>query len=351
MTERLTIRKPDDWHLHVRDGAMMKAALPFTARHFGRAILMPNLIPPVLTTADGSAYRERARAALPEGSTFEPLITCYLTDNTDPDDVQRGFEEGVFTAVKLYPANATTNSAAGVTDYAKIRPVLARMEKIGMRLLIHCEEVDPEVDVFDREAVYIERRLQPMTRDFPGLRIVFEHLSSKVGVDYVRSAAPQLGGTITPYHLELNRTDWLGWGNRPYMYCMPVIKRESDRQALRQAATSGEACFFLGTDSAPHPVARKLAVVGAAGLFNSPVAIETYAKVFEEEGALDRLEAFASLNGPAHYGLPPNQETITLEKSPWTAPEEIRVEGPDERALVYRGGETIQWRVRPHGPN
>ena len=351
MTERLTIRKPDDWHLHVRDGAMMKAALPFTARHFGRAILMPNLVPPVLTTADGIAYRERAMAALPEGSTFQPLITCYLTDNTDPDDVQRGFEEGVFTAVKLYPANATTNSAAGVTDYAKIRPVLARMEKIGMRLLIHCEEVDPEIDVFDREAAYIERRLQPMTKGFPGLRIVFEHLSSKIGVDYVRSAAPQLGGTITPYHLELNRTDWLGWGNRPYMYCMPVIKRESDRQALRKAATSGEACFFLGTDSAPHPVARKLAVVGAAGLFNSPVAIETYARVFEEEGALDKLEAFASLNGPAHYGLPPNRETITLEKSPWTAPEEIRVEGPDERALVYRGGETIQWRVRPHGPN
>lgn len=351
MTERLTIRKPDDWHLHVRDGAMMKAALPFTARHFGRAILMPNLIPPVLTTADGIAYRERAMAALPEGSTFKPLITCYLTDTTDPDDVQRGFEEGVFTAVKLYPANATTNSAAGVTDYAKIRGVLARMEKIGMRLLIHCEEVDPEIDVFDREAVYIERRLQPMTKDFPGLRIVFEHLSSKIGVDYVRSAAPQVGGTITPYHLELNRTDWLGSGNRPYMYCMPVIKRESDRQALRKAATSCEACFFLGTDSAPHPVAKKLAVVGAAGLFNSPVAIETYAKVFEEEGALHKLEAFASLNGPAHYGLPPNQETITLEKSPWTAPEEITVEGPEERALVYRGGETIQWRVRPHGPN
>jgi dihydroorotase len=351
MTERLTIRKPDDWHLHVRDGAMLKAALPFTARHFGRAILMPNLIPPVLTTEDGIAYRERVMAALPEGSTFKPLITCYLTDDTDPDDVQRGFEEGVFTAVKLYPANATTNSASGVTDYAKIRSVLARMEKIGMRLLIHCEEVDPEVDVFDREAVYIERRLQPMTRDFPGLRIVFEHLSSKIGVDYVRSAAPQVGGTITPYHLELNRTDWLGWGNRPYMYCMPVIKRESDRQALRKAATSGEACFFLGTDSAPHPVAKKLAVVGAAGLFNSPVALETYAKVFEEEGALDKLEAFASLNGPAHYGLPLNQETITLEKSPWTAPEEITVDGPEERALIYRGGETIQWRVRPHGPN
>jgi dihydroorotase len=350
MTERITIRKPDDWHLHVRDGEMLKASLPHTAKHFGRAIMMPNLIPPVRTTKDAIGYRERIMAALPKGSEnrFEPLMTCYLTDDTDPDDVERGFREGVFTGVKLYPANATTNSAAGVTDFAKIKKVLARMEKIGMRFLMHGEEVDPEVDVFDREAVFIERRLEPMTKEFPGLKMILEHLSSKVGVDFVRSAAPQVGGTITPYHLELNRTDWLGWGNRPYMYCMPVIKRESDRQALRKAATSGEACYFLGTDSAPHPVTKKLAVVGAAGLFNAPVAIETYAKVFEEEGALDKLEAFASLNGPAHYGLPPNEDTITLEKSPWTAPEEIRVEGPDERALVYRGGETIQWRVVAH---
>jgi dihydroorotase len=347
MSERITIRKPDDWHLHVRDGEMLKASLPYTAEKFGRAILMPNLIPPVRTTADAVAYRERVMAALPKGldNKFQPLMTCYLTDETDPDDVERGFREGVFTAVKLYPANATTNSAAGVTDFSKIKKVLARMEKIGMTFLMHGEEVDPEVDVFDREAVFIERRLEPMTKEFPGLKMVLEHLSSKTGVDYVREAAPQLGGTITPYHLELNRTDWLGWGNRPYMYCMPVIKRESDRQALRKAATSGEACYFLGTDSAPHPVAKKLAVVGAAGLFNSPIAIELYAKVFEEEGALDKLERFASLNGPAHYGLPPNEDTITLEKSPWTAPEEIRVDGPDERALVYRGGETIQWRV------
>ena len=349
MAERITIRKPDDWHLHVRDGEMLKASLPFTATNFGRAILMPNLIPPVRTTEDAIAYRDRVMAALPRPSNqFQPLMTCYLTDETDPDDVERGFREGVFTAVKLYPANATTNSAAGVTDFAKIKRVLARMEKIGMRLLMHGEEVDPEVDVFDREAVFLERRLEPMMKEFPGLKMVLEHLSSKEGVDFVRSAAPQLGGTITPYHLELNRTDWLGWGNRPYMSCMPVIKRESDRQALRKAATSGEACYFLGTDSAPHPVAKKLAVVGAAGLFNSPVAIEIYAKVFEEEGALDKLEAFASLNGPKHYGLAPNDDTITLEKSPWTAPEEIRVEGPEERALVYRGGETIQWRVVAH---
>jgi dihydroorotase len=348
MTTRLTIRKPDDWHLHVRDDAMMRAALPYTARHFGRAIMMPNLVPPVATTADAAAYRKRLLAALPQGNTFQPLMTCYLTDDTDPDDVERGFKEKVFTGVKLYPANATTNSAAGVTDFKRIRPVLERMQRIGMPLLIHAEVVDPEVDVFDREAVFIERVFEPWTRDFPELRFIHEHLSSKVGCDFVRAKSGQVGGTITPYHLELNRTDWLGWGNRPYMYCMPVIKTEQDRQALRKAATSGETCFFLGTDSAPHPVAKKLNVVGAAGLFNAPVAIETYAKVFEEENALDRLEAFASLHGPAHYRLPPNEDTITLEKTSWIAPEEIKVDGPDERALIYRGGETIAWKVVTH---
>lgn len=342
----LTIRKPDDWHLHVRDGAMLKASLPFTARHFGRAIIMPNLLPPVLNVKDAEAYRARIMAALPEGSTFEPLMTCYLTDNTDPDEVESGFKAGVLTAVKMYPANATTNSAYGVTDFAKIRRVLARMEKIGMPFLIHGEEADPEIDVFDREAVFIERRLAPMLKDFPGLKIVLEHLSSKEAVDFVAENAPQLAGTITPYHLMLTRTDWLGYGNRPYMYCMPVIKRREDRDALRRAATSGAPCYFLGTDSAPHPVAKKLATVGAAGLFNSPVAIESYAQVFEEEGALDKLEAFASLNGPAHYGLPPNSSTVTLEKKNWTAPEEVRVEGVEERALVHRGGETIQWSVQ-----
>lgn len=346
--DRITIRKPDDWHLHVRDNEMMRAALPYTARHFGRAIMMPNLVPPVRTAADASAYRERILAALPAGNRFTPLMTCYLTDDTSPDDVERGFKKGVFTGVKLYPANATTNSAAGVTDFARILPVLERMEKIGMVLLIHGEEVAPDIDVFDREEVFIERRLAPMLRSFPGLKVVLEHLSSKVGVDFVRSAAPQLGGTITPYHLQLNRTDWLGAGNRPYMYCMPVIKRESDRLALRQAATSGEACYFLGTDSAPHSVAKKLAVVGAAGLYNAPVAIETYAQVFDEDGKLDRLEAFASLNGPRHYSLAPNEETITLERQNWTAPEEILVDGPEERALIYRGGETMPWRVVGH---
>ena len=346
--ERITIKKPDDWHLHVRDGAMLKASLPFTARNFGRAILMPNLLPPVATVKDAIAYRNRVMAALPQGSTFKPLMTCYLTDNTDANDVEAGFRDGVFTAVKMYPANATTNSAYGVTDFKKIRGVLARMEKIGMNFLIHGEEADPEIDVFDREAVFIERRLKPMTKDFPGLYIVLEHLSSKEGVEFVASAAPQVGGTITPYHLMLTRTDWLGYGLKPYMYCMPVIKRREDRDALRKAATSGASCYFLGTDSAPHPVARKLNVVGAAGLFNSPVAIESYAQVFAEENAVDRLEAFASLNGPKHYRLPANSETITLERSVWTAPEEIRIDGPEERALVHRGGETMQWKVVAH---
>jgi dihydroorotase len=345
MTTRLTIRKPDDWHLHLRDGTMLKAVIAFTAKHFGRAILMPNLIPPVTSTKDAIAYRARVMAALPAGSKFEPLMTCYLTDDTDVNDIERGFKEEVFTGVKLYPANATTNSAAGVTDYRKIMPVLERMEKIGMPFLMHGEDVDPDVDIFDREAMFIERYLGKWTARFPGLRFILEHLSSKDGVDFVKSAAPQVGGTITPYHLILTRTDWLGWGLKPYMYAMPVIKTAKDRAALRQAATSGEGCYFLGTDSAPHPIAKKLSVNGIPGLFNAPVAIETYARVFEEEGALDKLEAFASLNGAKHYRLAPNQDTITLEKSAWTAPPEVKVEGPDEKALIWRGGEAIEWKV------
>jgi dihydroorotase len=232
-----------------------------------------------------------------------------------------------------------------VTDYRNIMPVLERMEKIGMPFLMHGEDVDPEVDIFDREAMFIERYLAKWMRQFPALRFTLEHLSSKDGVDFVRSAAPQVGGTITPYHLVLTRTDWLGWGLKPYMYCMPVIKTARDRTALRKAATSGEACYFLGTDSAPHPVAKKVAANGIPGVFNAPVAIETYAKVFEEEDALDKFEAFASLNGPRHYRLPPNEATIALEKSAWTAPPEVKVEGPDEKAPVYRGGESIEWKV------
>src|SRR5271163_3558546 len=345
MTTRITIRKPDDWHLHVRDGEMLKAVLPFTAKNFGRAILMPNLIPPVRTTADGIAYRERVMAAIPKDAKFKPLLTCYLTDDTDPDDVERGFRDGLFTGVKLYPANATTNSAAGVTDYKKVMPVLERMEKIGMPFLMHGEDTDPEVDIFDREKVFIDRLLSKWVKQFPKLRFILEHLSSKQGADFVKSAAPQVGGTITPYHLNLTRTDWLGAGIKPMMYAMPVIKTANDRVALRKAATSGAECYFLGTDSAPHPFARKVAISGVPGIFNAPVALATYAKVFEEEGALDKLEAFASLNGPKHYRLPANEDKIVLEKTPWTAPVEVKVAGPDERTLLYRGGETIEWKV------
>jgi dihydroorotase len=272
-------------------------------------------------------------------------MTCYLTDDTDPDDVEHGFREGIFTAVKLYPANATTNSAAGVTDYARIAPVLERMEKIGMPFLIHGEHVDGDTDIFDREAVFIDRHLSQWVRRYPGLRMVLEHLSTATGVDFVAAHAPQLAGTITPYHLNLTRTDLLGAGLKPMMYCMPVVKTAADRAALRRAATSGAPCYFLGTDSAPHPYSRKIAVSGSPGIFAAPVAIATYAEVFEQEGALDKLEAFASLNGPKHYRMPPNEDFIALEKSPWTVPEEVAVEGADARALVYRGGETIPWRV------
>jgi dihydroorotase len=345
MTDRLTIVRPDDWHIHLRDGAMMAACVPETARVFGRGIAMPNLQPPVESVAQASAYRERLRAARPAGSSFEPLMTCYLTDDTDPSEVERGFQEGVFTALKLYPAHATTNSAAGVTDLNRISRVLERAEALGMLLLMHGEEVDPSLDIFDREAAFIDRRLGPLTERFPGLKMVMEHLTTAVAVDFVAAKYPQVAGTITVHHLEITRTDMLGHGMRPDLYCMPVAKTERDRRALRRAATSGEAPFFLGTDSAPHPLARKTAMPAAPGIFTAPNAIELYAAVFEEEGALDRLEAFASLNGPRHYGLSPNEDTITLERAPWTVSQEIAVAGPEERIPVYRGGETMRWRV------
>ena len=345
MPDEITIRAPDDWHLHVRDGAMLRAVLPFTAAVFARAIIMPNLLPPVATAMDAAAYRRRILTALPEGAAFTPLMTIYLQDGTEVDDVEAGFRDGVLTAVKLYPAHATTNSSAGVTDFAHVRDVLARMEKIGMPLLIHGEHVAPDVDIFDREQVFVEQRLAPLLADFPGLKVVLEHLSSEVAVGFVRAHAPQLAGTITPHHLAENRNAWLGHGLRPHLYCMPVIKRESDRLALVEAATSGEACFFLGTDSAPHALGRKLAPVCAAGVFNAPAALETYAEVFDRAGRLDRLEAFASLNGPRHYGLPVNEGTVTLARADWEVPSEALVEGPEIRVSAYRGGETLPWRV------
>ena len=356
-SDRLTIRRPDDWHLHLRDGAMLKAVLPATAARFARAIVMPNLAPPVTTVEAAIAYRTRILDALPDGADFTPLMTCYLTDNTDPDELAEGFRAGVFFAVKLYPARATTNSEFGISDFAKVRRVLAEMENIGMPLLIHGEEAGEDIDIFDREAVFIERVLIPMVRDFPALRITLEHLTTAVGVDFVRDAGDRVAATITPHHLMLNRNHLLAGGIRPHLYCLPIVKREGDRLALRRAAVSGEAGFFLGTDSAPHPVADKETGCGCAGIFNAPTAIECYAQVFDEEGRLDRLEAFAALNGPAHYGIAPNDGTITLARESWTVPDALAVAGavgggvggsvggPAGRIGIFRGGETVDWRL------
>jgi len=344
--DRLTLRRPDDWHLHLRDGAMLRAVLPHTARHFGRAIVMPNLTPPVTDVVDAEAYRGRILAALPAGMNFTPLMTCYLTDGTDADEVERGFRQGVFSAVKLYPANATTNSAFGVTAWENVRPVLARLEAIGMPLLIHGEEADPAIDIFDRERVFIETVLDGwMLRDFPALRIVLEHVTTEEGVAFVRGAGANVAATITPHHLVLNRNDILAGGIRPHHYCLPIAKRERHRLALRQAAVSGDPAFFLGTDSAPHPVGDKESDCGCAGIFNAPVALAVYAGVFEEEGALDRLEGFASLNGPAFYRLPPNEETVTLVRGPVEGPASVAVEGAGTRVRCFLAGTPLNWSV------
>ena len=314
MTRTITLRRPDDWHLHLRDGAMLRAVLPESARHFARAIIMPNLVPPVVRGDDARAYRDRIRAALPDGMAFEPLMTLYLTEATDPDDVAAAHAEGLVKAVKLYPAGATTNSQSGVRDFARIRGVLDRMAEIGLPLCVHGEVTDPEIDIFDREAVFIDRVLDPIRRATPGLRVVMEHVTTKEGVDYVRSGGPDLGGTLTVHHLILNRNHILAGGIRPHYYCLPVAKREHHRLALRAAATSGEACFFLGTDSAPHVDALKEQACGCAGCFTATNALALLAHVFGEEGALDRLEGFASLHGPAFYRLPPNEDRITLTR-------------------------------------
>lgn len=340
----LVMRRPDDWHLHLRDGAMLRAVLPFTAQVFARAIVMPNLAPPVRTASEAKGYAGRIKAALPPGADFRPLMTCYLTDATDPDDLAAGFRDGVWVAAKLYPAHATTNADAGVTDVRRIARVLERMQAIGMPLLVHGEATAPDVDVFDREAVFIERVFQPLLRDFPALKAVFEHVTTEEAVDFVRAHAPRVAATVTPHHLVLNRNAMFQGGIRPHFYCLPVAKREKHRRALRRAATSGEACFFLGTDSAPHARARKESDCGCAGIFNAPGALETYAQVFADEGALDRLEAFASLNGPAFYGLPVNEGRLTLTRAATTIPVGVPVEGDEVR--VFQGGETLGWQIQ-----
>ena len=336
--QSITIRRPDDWHVHLRDGAMLEAVAPYTARQFARAIIMPNLSPPVTRVEQAAAYHERIRAAA--GPGFTPLMTVYLTNDSDPDEIERGHREGVWIAAKLYPAGATTNSASGVTDIANIAAVLERMERIGMPLLVHGEVTDPAVDIFDREAMFIDRVLLGTLARFPALKIVFEHVTTRDAADLVRSGEfPMLGATITPQHLLLNRNALFDGGLRPHAYCLPVVKREEHRLAVRRAAVSGSPNIFLGTDSAPHVVGAKESSCGCAGLFNAPFAIEAYATVFDEEGALDRLEGFASEHGPRFYGLPLNEERITLERGGDVVPEAIG------DVVPFGAGGRFGWRI------
>ncbi len=339
MTDRLTIRRPDDWHVHLRDGAMLDHVAQYTARQFARAIVMPNLSPPVTTAEEGAAYRDRINAAVPPGLDFTPLIVAYLTDHSDPDEMARGHAEGIFTAAKLYPAHATTGSAHGVTDVAKIMPVLERMAEIGMPLLIHGEVTDHDIDIFDREAVFIERTLSGLVRDLPRLKIVFEHITTSEAVDFVTAAPANVAATITPQHLHINRNAMLVGGIRPHAYCLPVAKREQHRLAVRAAAVSGSPKFFLGTDSAPHAVHTKEAACGCAGIFNAPYALESYIQVFDEEGALDKFEGFASEHGPNFYGLPLNTGMVTLERGETVVPERVG------EVVPFHAGETLGWRL------
>ena len=339
----LTIARPDDWHLHLRDGAMLRAMLPCTARDFARAIIMPNLVPPVVTGAQAAAYRDRILAALPDGAAFEPLMTLYLTEDTDPEDVAAAHASGLVKAVKLYPAGATTNSASGVTNFDTVRPTLERMAEIGLPLCVHGEVTDPEIDIFDREAVFIDRVLDPVRMATPGLRVVMEHITTADAVAYARAQDDSLGATITTHHLVINRNHILAGGIKPHYYCLPVAKRETHRLALRNAATSGEARFFLGTDSAPHTDANKLLPCGCAGCFTAPNTMPILAHVFEEDGALDQLEAFTSRNGPAFYRLPVNTDTITLAR---TAPDLPTVIDTDDGPVtIFDPGFPLQWRV------
>jgi dihydroorotase len=335
--QSITIRRPDDWHVHLRDGEMLKTVAPYTARQFARAIVMPNLAPPVASVEDAAAYRDRVIAAA--GPDFIPLMTCYLTDHVVPDELARGHAEGIWVAAKLYPAGATTNSASGVTDVRNIYPALERMQQVGMVFCIHGEVTDPNVDVFDREAVFIDRILTSLVRDFPSLKIVLEHITTKQAAEFVAEAPVNVAATITPQHLHLNRNALFQGGLRPHAYCLPVIKREEHRLAVRKVAVSGSPKFFLGTDSAPHTRAAKESACGCAGIFNSPYALESYAEVFEEEGALDKFEGFASEHGARFYGLPLNEGTVTLERAEQTVP--VTFEG----LVPFHAGETLGWRL------
>ncbi|WP_185804791.1 dihydroorotase [Pontivivens nitratireducens] len=340
----ITLRRPDDWHLHLRDGAMLQGIVPESARDFARAIVMPNLVPPVVTGADAAAYRDRIVAALPPGADFTPLMTLYLTEGTDPDDLAEAARSGLITAVKLYPAGATTNSDSGVRDIEKVMPVLERMAEIGLPLCVHGEVTDPEVDIFDREAVFLETVLDPLRARLPELKVTLEHVTTSNGVDYVRGADANLACTITTHHLIIDRNHMLVGGIRPHYYCLPIVKRAAHRLALRQAATSGDARFFLGTDSAPHVDAAKETGCGCAGVFSASNTMPLLAQVFEQEGALDRLEAFTSLNGPAWYGLAPNDTQMVLEKKPGNFP--TRIETGAGPVTVFDPGFDIEWRVR-----
>ena len=342
-TDSLTIRRPDDWHVHLRDGPMLDGVVHHTSRQFARAIVMPNLVPPVTSVTAAEAYRDRILAALEPGADFTPLMTCYLTDDIDPGEIERGHAAGVFTACKLYPANATTNSSHGVTDIANIRAVLETMQRIGMPLLVHGEVTDPEIDIFDREAVFIDKVLSGVVADFPELKVVFEHVTTADAVAFVEAAGVNIAATITPHHLDFNRNAMFKGGIRPHFYCLPVAKRETHRRALRRAATSGAAKFFLGTDSAPHPVGDKETACGCAGIFNAAYALESYARTFEAEEALDKLEAFASENGPNFYGLPLNEGTVTLTRAPAAVPETVAAGATT--LVPLHAGETLDWQI------
>ncbi len=342
LPERIRIRKPDDWHVHLRDGNLLSRVVPATARCFARAIVMPNLRPPIRTVAQAAAYRDRILAALPAGMAFTPLMTLYLTDSTPAHEIEAAYASGFVYGVKYYPAGATTNSENGVTQISRVYGVLAAMERLGLPLLLHGEVTAPEVDIFDREAVFIEQILEPLLRDFPALKVVLEHITTHNAVDFVLAQSARVGATITVHHLLFNRNAMLVGGIRPHHYCLPVLKRESHRQALLAAATSGDPHFFLGTDSAPHPRHAKESACGCAGIYSAPAALELYTEVFASQHALDRLEAFASCNGPAFYGLPLNQGYLTLERRQWTLP---AVFSGVEAIIPLRAGESIQWAI------